>query len=90
MRANHIHHLQAFHMRMQHGKHILLSFLWQGNAGWSERNVLETIICNAPQIHNQIMHVRNRIIASRITDNNRHNILGQDFISNSRGNLDRN
>ena len=68
-------------MRMQHGKYYFLSFLWQGNASRTERNVFETIICNAPQIHNQLMNKQKLVIASRVTHNNRHNILGQDFIS---------
>ena len=38
-----IHHLQASHMRIQHGKYYFLSFLGQDNAVRTERNVFEAI-----------------------------------------------
>ena len=38
-----IHHLQAYHMRIQRGKYLLLTFLRQDSVCRTERNVLETI-----------------------------------------------
>ena len=38
-----IHHYQAHHMRIQHGKYYFLSFLWQDYAVWTKRNVFEAM-----------------------------------------------
>ena len=85
---NNTHHLHAFVMRTQHGKYYFLVFLWQDKAVGLNVKCSKRVM-KSRTIHTQFRIYSDVMLISRTTRKySRHNILGQDFSSGSRGHSD--
>ena len=80
-----IHHLQAFVMRMQHGKYYFLVYLWQDNAvGLNVTCSKRCKVCKAILNHFRIFKLQ--FLSAETPQITRHTmVLGQDLSSGSRG-----